>query len=265
MKSDDSMSLGRMLEIDLNKIQMLQRELVVKLLDGGEPPITEQAISNWKRTGRIPRRRVDKLIEILGPDSLIAKAYSDGHFIPGKDDKTAFQSTGSTQADHAQMMYYMTSPSTRMHNQVRTSPIGSKIRELVTEELWGNFDIDLRIGDISTRFQYMSNKAVIRFCQAQPKSLDPQAYRHLFKLALARKISKDGRAYGLIMVMPALSESANEYRLEPPSSMRRLTLEASIMGVRAELVDDYRSAAKMVERWERKEIEEEEEEEEELE
>ena len=65
--SETLTDLAVLLEQDLSRVHMTQEDLAREL------KLTQQAISLWKTRGRIPGRRMDEVIAILGPDSQIAK------------------------------------------------------------------------------------------------------------------------------------------------------------------------------------------------
>jgi len=71
-------SFAYLLETDLARKGLSQRELAAKLTEQGEQPLTEQAISSWKSRGKVPGKRMARLLEILGPDSEVGKAHARG-------------------------------------------------------------------------------------------------------------------------------------------------------------------------------------------
>lgn len=69
-------ALKGMIDRDLSRAQMTQGQLAAAL-SVNATPLTGQAISLWKMRGRMPRRRLPRLREVLGPHSEIAKTPDD--------------------------------------------------------------------------------------------------------------------------------------------------------------------------------------------
>lgn len=272
-----SRSLGRMLELDLERIEMKQKDLVAKLTDEGEPSLSEQGLSNWKRSGTIPRRRLDKMLEILGPDSLIAAAYREGRFIPGKSAAT-MQLVGSNTPEPrgtAQHFEYRTHlvtaravnpgrsvnqlrESVRKFNGIRMSVVEDEVLECMPEELKANFGNEMYFGAMALRIDYISPNVVVEISRASSNAMNSQAYRPLWRLALARKVANDDRVYGLVLVLPPADERDDEQLQRNERYNRRLTLEAELMGLRLRFANDALEAAKIIQMWEKPPMEEEE-------
>lgn len=70
---NDIPKLGALLERDLAEKGWTQRDLVAKLSQGSGAVVKEQALSNWKQAERVPKKWIAKLVEVLGPESSIAK------------------------------------------------------------------------------------------------------------------------------------------------------------------------------------------------
>lgn len=263
-------SLGRMLELDLERIEMKQKDLVAKLTDEGEPSLSEQGLSNWKRSGTIPRRRLDKMLEILGPESLIAAAYREGRFIPGKSAAT-MQLVGPNTPEPrgtAEHFEYRTNlvtartanpgrsvnqlrESVRKFNGIRMSVVEDEVLEFMPEELKANFGNEMYFGAMALRIDYISPNVVIEIGRASSNAMNPQVYRPLWRLALARKVANDDRIYGLLMVLPAADERDDEQLQRNERYNRRLMLEAELMGLRLRFADDAKEAAKIIQMWEK--------------
>lgn len=266
---EQAMTLGRMLEIDLDKIGMRQKDLVAKLTDEGEPPLTEQALSNWKRTGRIPRRRLDKLLDILGPASHIAQAHFDGRFIqgtkPGVMQLTApdmpnvypdampgpgpqhYSMTGETGHFVISKPKVIVQP----HNRIRFSEVESQVEDKIAEHLRGAFHKELRVAGLAWRFDFITERSVIELCRSTEDSINQSVYRSLYKLAVAKRVADDGRTFGAILVIPNEYDpaSGSTYRPVFNNRNRRLAMEAQIMGLHVEFADSPENAAKIIAHW----------------
>lgn len=70
------LNIASLLEADLTRIGLTQRALLLRLTADGEKQLTEQALSSWKLRNKIPKTRLPGLLDILGPLSELAKAYS---------------------------------------------------------------------------------------------------------------------------------------------------------------------------------------------
>lgn len=256
--NDSTRSLGRMLELDLERIGMLQKDLVTKLTDEGEPSLSEQALSNWKRSGTVPRRRLDKLLDILGPNSLIAQAHKDGKFVQGKTAATMqyigdphFDTSVTNWAYKAELVTprrvprNVVRPSTMMRFSV--SEMAVKAALPADHQLY--FDQELIFGAMVLRMDYISPRVVAEITRAAGNAMNAHIYRPLWRLALARKVANDDRVYGLLMVMPPSDERDDEALLKNERYNRRLMLEADLMGLRMRIAEDANEAAKILQIW----------------
>lgn len=263
---EQAMTLGRMLEIDLDRITMRQKDLVAALTDEGEPPLTEQALSNWKRTGRIPRRRLDKLLEILGPSSHVAKAHFEGRFVQGKNSGTmqltapdmpnvypnAMPGPGlrhyTLTAETGNFVISRPKGSVEPSRSIRFSEVEELVKSELPEELRKHFANEYRIGDLAMRFDFISDNAVIEINRGSLMGVQPHLYRSLFRLAVAKKVGDDRRIYGLIVVLP--DEVDLQHTQQSFSAYnRRLALEAQIMGLRLEFALTPFGAAEVIKTW----------------
>lgn len=242
-------SLGRMLELDLERIGMKQRDLVGKLTDEGEPPLTEQALSNWKRSNIVPRKRLDKLLEILGPESLIAKAHANGQFDSRLGERVRFrQETPPMQVTNLLLNRQRTTVG--RHTSVRYNEVEEMVKAEMPQELLANFANEYRIGDMAMRFDYISQSAVIEINRGSVMGVLPNLYRSLFRLAVAKKVGDDRRVYGLIVVLP--DEVDLQHTRQPFAGYnRRLGLEAQIMGLYLEFAQTPAGAAEIIKTWEK--------------
>ncbi|OXE36629.1 MAG: hypothetical protein CGW95_06565 [Phenylobacterium zucineum] len=71
--------IKKVLDTDLKRIGLSQRELVSKL-NAAHPltPVSETAVSNWKKENRIPARRLADLLQLLGENGALATALAAG-------------------------------------------------------------------------------------------------------------------------------------------------------------------------------------------
>ena len=77
---------AKYLELDLHDRGWQQQDLLPLLAEGEVAPLTASAITMWKGRGHPPERWLNRLVEILGPNSAIAQAVARGdlgeHFTP---------------------------------------------------------------------------------------------------------------------------------------------------------------------------------------
>ena len=268
---EQAMTLGRMLEIDLEKIGMRQKDLVAALTDEGEPPLTEQALSNWKRTGRIPRRRLDKLLVILGPDSHVAKAHFEGRFVQGKNAGTMQLTAPDMPNVYPDAMpgpgprhYTMTGETghfviskpkvtVQAHNRIRYSDVESQVFDRIQDNFRQGFHKEMRVAGLAWRFDYISQRSVIDLCR-YTDGVGPGVYRALFKLAVAKRVADDERTFGAILVTPNEydPESGKTYRQPFNGANRKLSMEAQIMGLHVDFANSPEMAAEIIMEWETK-------------
>lgn len=71
--------IAEVLNEDLQRLRINQRDLVSRMNEAHPyTPVSEAAISNWKKANRIPAARLDGLIGVLGVDSSLAAAIEHG-------------------------------------------------------------------------------------------------------------------------------------------------------------------------------------------
>jgi len=97
-----TLDVWAMLKRDLVRLHMTQRALVDMLTTEGGKPMTEQGLSSWKRTGKVPMSRRKRLIKVLGPDSEVAKYYASNS-ATASDVETEPRSVRSTANRMAQL------------------------------------------------------------------------------------------------------------------------------------------------------------------
>lgn len=258
MEDFETTSLGLMLERDLQRIGMKQKELVAKLTDEGEPALTQQGFSNWKRSGKVPRRRLAKMLEILGPDSELAKAHAAGQFGGNHPDVADFQEQApdphSRKAIKIEAIGSLVKAADDLlRPQFAGVPAGREstkwegVRDRLPAELIANCDRAVKLGALNFYFDYMSNNAVVEIKMSAHQnsgSIAPHVYRSLYRLALLEKLYGAGfkrRVYGLLLV----GADADSPGIE------RAKLEASLMGIQLRAVATVEQAVKTLLTWEK--------------
>ena len=233
-------SFAYLLETDLARKGLSQRDLAAKLTEQGEPPLTEQAISSWKARGKVPGKRMDRLLAILGPDSEVGKAHGQWQ-APEKIETLRDTTIYPTRADLAARNYIRANPQ-------HTGPIlEAAIHHALPEALRTNWEKAIPVGAVTLRFDYISDNAVVEIKQISNARgfLPLNVYRDLFQLALAGRLHGDQRQqrnYGLIIL--ATDGTAVQ-------GIARIQFEASLMGLQLVVVDSPEKAAKQIEEWEK--------------
>lgn len=242
--TDHSPSFAYLLETDLARKGLSQRELAAKMTEQGEPPLTEQAISSWKARGKVPGRRMVRLLEILGPDSEVGKAQSQrsvSYRFGGLTDNT--ESSGYPKRDEYKPVRER---QTTFRSQAAVRPpdsvVEQHIRDALPEALRSNFDKAVKVGPLSLRVDYLSDKAAV---EIRTGLRSDRIQQSLYQLALIASVCEPRvppRHLGLLMLR---TPGEAEIRLE------RTKLEASLLGLQLVVVDSPEEAAQQIEEWEK--------------
>lgn len=239
-----SETLAEMLAHDLGAIGMSQRELAAKLADDHEPALTEAAISNWKKSNKIPRKRLERIIEILGPNSRIARAREQGAINSnGEIEARAFLTFGSQDA------IYPTKAAepVAMHAYARYSAgVGKTEGELARLAFAEALPPELRqyvsqrvpVGRVAIHMDYASPNVAANIRLAHNQAMAFGAVRAAWNLSVLKAVGRH-KVYGLILVgMP-------EMRLG-----LRLEEECRLVGLDLKVVSTAEDAAHLVAAWE---------------
>ena len=243
-----------LLDRDLSHKGINQADLPRMLTEDTEPPITEAAISMWKKRNSVPPKRLRMLIEIFGPDSELAKAHAQGALetkTPPRQD--ANRNHDSIQYSKREFANMLTQVDQILQPQfagvkssrIRYSRVEEGVKEALPPEMQDRFEREIRIGAISLRFDYISENAVIELASASSGSISPNAYKSLFKLAVADRLygfRHKPRRYGLILITEGDDES--------PHGLSRIQFEAELMGLQLTVVDSFDKAARVIQKWE---------------
>ena len=232
-------SFAYLLETDLARKGLSQRELAAKLTEQGEQPLTEQAISSWKSRGKVPGTRMARLLEILGPDSEVGKAHGQWQ-PPEKVETVRIDTIYPTRKNYIRQQV-------APRQMVSRHAVEYAVRAALPEALRANFERAIPLGAISLPFDYISDNVVaeIKHIGGDRGMMIAYAYRALFQLALADSLhgaQRKPRVYGLLIISLA---GANLGGLD------RARLEAALMGLQVVVVDSPENAAKQIEEWEK--------------
>lgn len=250
--NESSRTLAEMLDADLARVGLSQKELPALLAQEGEEPISEQSISNWKNRGRIPTRRMDQLIEILGPESEIAVAHAKGliSYRAAKPDlRRKTLSTPRLEGNAA-----FVSPASSFLLQGRQTE--EQIRNALPVDLQCHFQSVIAQGGFSYRIDYFSPRvaAELRFVPTETDSSRlPNLAESIFRRAVDNIVPllaanalrpSSNRVLGLVFVCEG------EIPPRAMNALNKTVFTAALLNVRVAVVHAAEDAAHLIEEWE---------------
>lgn len=84
-------NIGLMLDRDLSRGGLAQKEFATLLRTHGDRKITEAAVSNWKKRNKIPNKWVARVLEILGSESELCAYFGSKPETDTRPPKTGTQ------------------------------------------------------------------------------------------------------------------------------------------------------------------------------
>lgn len=249
-------TFGETLRADRERLKMSQEQLA-KLLN-----VSQQAVANWEAGTAQPRReRRARLLQILGPQSELAKNPPRYEFIPVEDQPVSPPSL-TLRGQRLEAIEMATNPEYRRQseeiarrfeeNRRKVESVLSK-RKMEREEFRGALPPELHtyiegqitVGAQTRRIDYLSPKWGIELKNTPSNKFMVwvNSAPALLNLAVIRSIADQGlrppREYCLILVTDALP-------LRADSTMQKLMFDAGVLGVNVYQVESYRQAAELV-------------------
>jgi transcriptional regulator with XRE-family HTH domain len=249
-------TFGELLRVDREKLKFSQEQLA-KMLG-----VSQQAVANWEAGTAHPRReRRARLLQILGPQSELAKNPPRTEFIPAEDQPVS-QSTTKLRAQRLEASAMATDPefkrqseeSARRFEDARRRVESTMERHrLAREEFMHALPDELRVyvdghitvGAATRRLDYLSPRRGVELKRTPSSKFMAwvNAAPALVNLAVVRGIADQGlrppRDYSLVFVTdgaPALSGSA----------MQKVMFDAGVLGVSVYQVESYTQAAELI-------------------
>lgn len=245
----ETVRFADLLDRDIAHKGINQADLPRMLTEDAEPPITEAAISMWKRRNSVPPKRLRMLIEIFGPESELARAFRDGSLRPNVSNLTINYraETGKDRGVSHDPAKQRDRDEVRARSDARRAAYSQKERDIVLampENLQKNFEGTVGAGALQFRYDYMSENAVVEISIHTTGIMTSTLYRPLFRLALAQRLRNAPRPcrYGLIVLLDHSDSFMN--------GIERVKTEAALMGLEFVVVDSPEKAAKVIEVWE---------------
>lgn len=238
------MDFAEAFDKDLHDRGFEQGQVCAMISEGENTVLTSAAISNWKKRNIVPQHRLERLVQIFGPDSHLAQYAQEQPQIPKKWVFTRSQLLAQTQPQAApppppeQVVLKLAPPTALEQAFVMKLP----------EHLRNNIDGGALLAGSAVEFDYLSDKAVLEFKRIEPKvSLGKMdlalVYPTVIHLLLAAK-EVEGRKAILVI----FNEADTGVHLPGIEGMlaffsRKLVKEASALGIHV-MVDP--SAAEVV-------------------
>lgn len=249
-------TFGETLRMDRERLKMSQEQLA-KLLD-----VSQQAVANWEAGTAHPRReRRARLLQILGPQSELAKNPPRFEFIPSQGQPVSPPSL-TLRGQRLEAIEMATNPDFRRQSEEaakrfqearqRTESALARIKmqqdefyERLPEELRPYFDGRITVGAQTRQLDYLSPRWGIEVKNAPNNRFMSwsSAAPALVKLAVVRGIAdqhlRPPRDYALIFVNEGLS-------LRADGTMQKLMFDAGVLGISVYQVESHAQAADLV-------------------
>lgn len=252
-------TFGEMLKRDRERIKLSQEALAERL------GVSQQAVANWEANTSLPRgsRRVE-LLEVLGPDSELARNPPQQEFISGSVElrrKRVIFPTAQTTSPGERLaaatagaldLELPPGGATASESQNRTFEEWKVAREKEQAELRGSFPAELlryvegstQVGATERRLDYLSPSVA-----AEIETVRTARFFHrtrfdslLLRLAVVRSIEQTAtkRQYMLIIVVPDMAE------LPIQRGVQSLMFDAHVLGIAVHLVRSMAEAAALI-------------------
>lgn len=249
-------TFGETLRIDRERLKMSQEQLA-KLLD-----VSQQAVANWEAGTAQPRReRRARLLQILGPNSELARNPPRYEFIPAQDQAVS-QPSSTLRGQRLERIEMATNPEFRRQSEEIAKSVEDARRKMDTvfarrkaereefqqalpEELRSYVEGQITVGAQTRRMDYLSPRWGVELKNAPSNRfmLWVNSAPALLNLAVARGIADQGlrppREYALILVNDTIP-------LRADGTMQKLMFDAGVLGISVYQVFTYTQAAELV-------------------
>ena len=233
------------LKEDLLQHGWTQSDLRTRLEESAGRPITEAAISNWKKRNSVPSKWIATLISVLGVDGLVSRTLGrDSVESPVAPPKKSASPEVPTYLADTNHVYPRAVASYQRDSQTLTPlDIESKVADALPTAIRHYWKRAVQVGSVMVHLDYLSDYAVFEVKSTYTSQVPASAYRSLFTLSLAQRLYMDDpRHYGLIIISPKDRYVSGLYEEQQ---------KAGLLGIEVAVVDSPEKAAEMISFWEK--------------
>jgi transcriptional regulator with XRE-family HTH domain len=249
-------SFGELLKSDREKLRLSQ-EALAKMMN-----VSQQAVANWEAGTSHPKReRRVQLLQILGPNSGLARNPPRQEFLPSQDSKEdSPNSTTRAQRleriempNHPEFLQQSEDSAKRLQEArlridrflARKELDREEFVQALPKELHTYLDGQITVGAQTRRLDYLSPRWGIEIRRAPGNRFMTwsAAAPSLVKLAVVRGIADQGirppRDFSMVVVHDGLAMRAD-------GTMQKLMFDAGVLGISVYQVETFAQAADLV-------------------